>query len=464
MRPFKRHPHRRTTAPISTLWLLMLLLSLGSGCGRFSTPREYDFRGEVRLAISHDVAGYAVVGGERYGFASDVTDTIARSLGCRLRVTPNLTTDSIRRGLQSGEFDIAVVPRSERVALHDFPSESFYTTNYVLLQPSWVADAAGESAREAWSGKRVLTDRMFRTGGAFAALQQAGAKCDTSRLDGITMAKRLMGGKAEAMICERSEAELIKFLHRSLREVATIEEPCEIIFIFANRAAKLAFTSSLHDFADTETYATLVDLYFGETSIAERFTQLKYRPTRVVDGISVWDSQLQKIASQVGVDWRLMSAMAYHESRFRNDQVSHRGAVGLMQVMPIVAEDFKLEEGYDLADPSTNINLAARLLRRSSRALGFGDFPTNDDQIAILVASYNCGITRILEAQRLVVAAGGDGGSWEAIAAMLTNMSDAEWCATSDYKMRRFGDAPVTIAYTNGVMELYDIYRGAIKN
>ena len=45
---------------------------------------------------------------------------------------------------------------------------------------------------------------------------------------------------------------------------------------------------------------------------------------------------------------------------------------------------------------------------------------------------------------------------------MMINMSNAEWIATSDYKMRRFGDAPVTIAYTEGVMELYSTYRLAL--
>jgi membrane-bound lytic murein transglycosylase F len=232
--------------------------------------------------------------------------------------------------------------------------------------------------------------------------------------------------------------------------------------VFANRALHEEFMGEMEEFVKSEGYASMLGVYFGGNSPSEHFAQLKYRPTRVVNGISIWDKQLKSIAEKIGVDWRLMSAMAYHESRFRNDQISHKGAVGLMQVTPIVAQEFKLDDGYDLSDPSTNITLAAKLIRRSSRALGFGDFPNSDDGLAIVVASYNCGITRTLEAQRLVVAEGGDGSSWEAIRQMMINMSNAEWIATSDYKMRRFGDAPVTIAYTEGVMELYSIYRLAL--
>ena len=437
------------------LLTLLLALLLTTGCEKSA----HNFGGEISVAISRDVAGYAVVGGERYGFVSDVADTVARSLGCKLTLTPRLTTDSIRKGLASGEINVAVVPRSERLTLHDYPSESFYSTNYVLLMPSWLVGAEGTTASNALTGRRVLSDSHFRHHETFRKIATSGALCDESEMECMEMARRVATGKAHAMICEHSEAALACFLYRSLQEVATIEEPCEVILIFANRAIKEAFATSLKEFATTEDYAALMELYFGKTSIAERFVQLKYRPTRVVDGISVWDSQLKNISKQVGIDWRLMSAMAYHESRFRNDQISHKGAVGLMQVTHIVAEDFGLDEGYDLADPSTNISLAARLIRRSSRALGFGDFPTTDDAIAIVVASYNCGITRTLEAQRLVVAEGGDGSSWEAIRRMMLNMSNTEWIATSDYKMRRFGDAPTTIAYTEGVMELYSSYR-----
>lgn len=440
----------------SLLAAILLLLVAMVGCH----PEPHNFEGELRLGISRSAAGYAVVGGEHYGFAADVADTVARSLGCKLRIAPHLTTDSLRRGLQDGTIDIAVIPRSERVLLHDFPSESFYTTDYSLMLPSWHIKSIENGN---WQGKTILADKHFQESHAFSSLQAKGIVCDTAQMDGIEMAKRVVAGKAAAMICERSEAELVRFLYRSLREVATIEEECEIILVFGSKAIKQAFTQQLAEFADTEEYATLVELYFGETSIAERFTQLHYRPTRVVGGISVWDEQLRHTARSVGVDWRLMSAMAYHESRFRNDQVSHKGAVGLMQVTPIVAEDLGLDEGYDLADPSTNISLAARLLRRSSRALGFGDFPATDDQIAIVVASYNCGITRTLEAQRLVAAEGGSKECWEDIKRMMTNMSRPEWIATSDYKMRRFGDAPTTIAYTESVMALYDTYRSAIN-
>lgn len=441
---------------VGTLLLTLLIF----GCSEPKKP-VVDY-GPLRLAISQEVAGCTVVGGERYGFATDLVDTIARRHNRPLKVATSQTTEELIEGLAEGRIDVAVVPRSDRVRFHRYPSEICYTTNYVLLQPSWSRLSAGTNATEAWRGKHILADCNFRLTESYAAMVKEGITFNQDHIEGTEMAQMVLRGEADAIICERSEAELLRFLHRNLVEVASIEQPCEVIFIFANKQLKAAFGEVVSDFSKTDEYAYMVDVYFGQTSIEERFTQLCYRPTRVLGGISVWDTLLKRISEQNGVDWRLMSAMAYHESRFRNDRISNRGAVGLMQVTPIVAEDLSIEEGYDLADPTTNATLAAKILCRYSRALGFGNFPTNDDHTAIVVASYNCGITRTLEAQRLAVESGGDKGSWADVSQVMSNMNDSEWVDENGCRLRRFRDAAITIAYTNGVMKLYNTYRNAI--
>ena len=428
-----------------------------------ATERATSHTRHWRMGVADQVAGCCVAGGERYGFVADLADSLALRCDHTIAIDINIPLENLLEGLNTGTTEIAVIPAHARELFKKYHIESLYTTNYILVMPRWASSAKGHTPTEAWKGKRVLSDISFHHTATFESMMEMGVRCDTTQMDGITMARRLVAGKADAIICEPSEAELIRFFYRDLRTVGTIEEPYEVLMVFANRHTKEEFNRAFEEFALTEDYATMVDIYFGETSVAERFKHLNYRPTRVINGISVWDKQLKQISARVGVDWRLMSAMAYHESRFRNDRISHRGAVGLMQVMPIVIEDLRLEGEYDLSDPSTNITLAAKLLRRSSRALGFGDFPTNNDQMAIMVASYNCGITRTMEAQRLAEEAGGNPHSWEDVSAMFINMSDPEWVVANGCRVRRFREARITIAYTNGVIELYNTYCSAIE-
>lgn len=69
--------------------------------------------------------------------------------------------------------------------------------------------------------------------------------------------------------------------------------------------------------------------------------------------ISPYDHVIRNISEREGNDWRLMSAIAYHESRFKADIVSRRGARGLMQIMPAVARQFDVASEEALLDPET---------------------------------------------------------------------------------------------------------------
>ena len=440
--------------------LALAVVCLVSGC---RGNRQSLDKPTLNVALGHDMAGYFVVGGEHYGFVTSVTEAVAASMDKTLNVCTSLTDKQLRAGLRSGDIDIAAIPTFHRVELHAFPSLELYSTDYVLLMRSDVTTDPSLTATELCRGKRVATDLGFRCHThSFGSLKQVAGKIDTTANDGHSLALRLLQGRCDAIVCERSEAKLVRYLYRNIREVATFDEQVEVRLVFANRQLKALFNEKLQLYAATEDYNASTELYFGDTSIAQGFVQLTYRPTRVVGGISVWDKQLQTIAARIGVDWRLLSAMARYESGFRNDQVSNMGAVGLMQVTPIVAEEFKMED-FDLADPDTNILLAAKLLRKNSRSLGFGNFPTTDDGVALMVASYHCGITRMMEAQRLARATGGSGESWADVSAVLTNMGDVEWLRDNECRMGRFNDHRITIAYTNLVLAAYNNYRQTVE-
>ena len=82
--------------------------------------------------------------------------------------------------------------------------------------------------------------------------------------------------------------------------------------------------------------------------------------------ISAYDAMMRRIAREEGLDWLLMSAIAYNESRFESDLISNQGAIGLMQVMPRVGKQFNVEKEH-LTDPETNIRLAGRILKKMTR-------------------------------------------------------------------------------------------------
>lgn len=68
---------------------------------------------------------------------------------------------------------------------------------------------------------------------------------------------------------------------------------------------------------------------------------------------------LAQAAADFDVDTELVLALAWHESRWDPDTVSHANAVGVMQVMPgtadsVVADTDEIEGPVDLTDPADN--------------------------------------------------------------------------------------------------------------
>ena len=76
--------------------------------------------------------------------------------------------------------------------------------------------------------------------------------------------------------------------------------------------------------------------------------------------ISPYDELLKKYAAQLGWDWRMLAAVVYQESKFSINSKSHRGAQGLMQVMPSTAARYGIE---DLVDPENNLKAGVSHLK-----------------------------------------------------------------------------------------------------
>lgn len=174
--------------------------------------------------------------------------------------------------------------------------------------------------------------------------------------------------------------------------------------------------------------------------------------------ISAYDVLMRRIAREEGLDWLLMSAIAYNESRFESDLISKRGAVGLMQVMPRVGRQFNVEKEL-LTDPETNIRLAGRILKKIDASLKLGASASEDDRMSIILACYNSGIGHVSDARRLARNNGENPNSWEVVVRYLHKKADPEFYENELVRCGKFTGSRQTEAYVREVMKRYDTYR-----
>ncbi len=150
-----------------------------------------------------------------------------------------------------------------------------------------------------------------------------------------------------------------------------------------------------------------------------------------------------------------MSAMAYHESRFQPDIASHKGALGMMQIMPSVAEFFNVKS-EDLTNVETNIIVANLLVNRISKMLKLTNEIPERDRMGLILASYNGGIGYVLNARSLARSNGEDVNSWSVVSRYLKEMKSEEFASTNN--VRRFVGVSQTIAYVDNVIGHYNLY------
>lgn len=173
--------------------------------------------------------------------------------------------------------------------------------------------------------------------------------------------------------------------------------------------------------------------------------------------ISAYDNLIRSISEREGHDWRLMSAIAYHESRFTADITSRSGACGLMQIMPSVARHFNVP-AESISDPETNIWLANKLLSTISTTLRFPEGTSEKDRMSIILASYNSGIGHVNDARRLARLHGENPNSWEVVARYLRLKAEPEYYESEVVKCGRFTGSRQTLAYVDDVIGRYDKY------
>lgn len=179
--------------------------------------------------------------------------------------------------------------------------------------------------------------------------------------------------------------------------------------------------------------------------------------------ISSYDEMMRRIGEEEGQDWLLMSAIAYSESRFHAGLTSKQGAIGLMQIMPIVGRQFNISK-EEIADPETNIRLAGKLLRQIEKTLKIHPSTPVNDRLSIILACYNGGIGHVCDARRLAKSNGEDYNSWEVVARYLKMKADPSVYESELVRYGKFTGSRQTEAYVKEVIHRYGIYRNLVEN
>ena len=143
---------------------------------------------------------------------------------------------------------------------------------------------------------------------------------------------------------------------------------------------------------------------------AERVRLAGLQSVSPYGAISKYDGHLQAYASKYQIDWFLLAALIYQESRFKMDVVGKGNTYGLMQFTPGTASKYGV---YASASPAQQIEAGCRYLHALKKILEKEGVTDSAEQVPMMVAAYNAGSGHLTDAIAVARAEGWDASVWK---------------------------------------------------
>jgi len=117
----------------------------------------------------------------------------------------------------------------------------------------------------------------------------------------------------------------------------------------------------------------------------------------------------QKYGDQYHIEWLLMTAQGYQESRLDQNKKSKVGAIGVMQIMPATGKELKVG---DIHHVDNNINAGVKYIRYLIEQYYSKESMTDLNKVLFAFAAYNAGPTRISQLRAEASKRGLDPNIW----------------------------------------------------
>jgi len=143
----------------------------------------------------------------------------------------------------------------------------------------------------------------------------------------------------------------------------------------------------------------------------------------------------QSVGYEENIDWTLITALAYQESKWDVDAVSPTKVKGIMQMTKNTAKQLGIR---NREEPVEVISGAARYLKELESKMP--KKTKREDRIWMAVASYNLGIGHVINAYKDILSYGVTSVSWPAIAHQLTRASD-------NFENNQYSNGKVAVGY-----------------
>lgn len=416
--------------------------------------------GVLKAAVSYNSSNYFVYKGRPMGFEYELLQALSEDLGVNLEIVVSNDINESIQGLKNFRFDLiaqnlTVTGNRKKEIEFTSPLDQTYQV-LVQREKSRQPKDSGtyvNSVLELANKKIYVQENSAYHQRLLHLSEEIGGGieivCDS--VYGVEeLISRVADGIIDYTICDDNIAKLNRFYYPNIDVSLHISFPQNIAWAVRKGAVKWkAFLDNwITENRDTRRFHYIYYKYFESPRVAER----KNSEFNSISGnrISQYDAMIKDLAGQYNWDWRLISSIIYHESRFNENAGSWVGAYGLMQLMPVVAETYGIG---NIEDPRENVKGGILLLNALNDRF-IRSVPDSTNRIKFVLAAYNIGLGHVYDAQSLAKKYGKNPAVWENnVDFYLRNKSNEEY----------FKDEVVRFGYCRGE-EATNFVRNVINN
>jgi len=416
-------------------------------------------RGYIRVLIPFSKTGYFIDQGVQRGSSVDLMGEFDKYLdkvhgkkarNAKIVLIPT-SRDRLFTDLAAGKGDLAIgnlTITKEREELVAFSAPLLKDVHEVPVTVDTVEDIPAPEALSGLSVHVRASSSYYQSLQSLnASLEKAGkAQADIVEADEILEDEDLLelvaAGAIPMVIVDRHKADLWLEVLGGLKvhPDAAVRTDGEIAIAVRKDAPELL--KEIDGFAATVKKGTLLGnillkRYLKEAEYLKDMRSAEYRAQ-----LAELQAIFEKYGTEYEIDWLLIAAQSFQESRFDQKARSGAGAVGLMQIKPATASGDPINiTGID-ADADKNVQAGVKYLRYLANQY-FEDLKDMDaNQTFFALAAYNAGPSRFDRLREKAKQHGYDPNKW---------FGNVEWIVASE-----IGRQPVD--YVGNIYQYYIVF------
>lgn len=429
-------------------------------------------RGYLTALVDNNSVSYFIYKGEPMGYEYELLTLFAKELNVDLKIKVTSGVNRAMDQLNKGEGDIIAFPLTvtkERKKYVAF-SKPHFNSYQVLVQrkpDNWRHLTLDEINRQVIRnpveliGKEVyvLAGSSFENRLKHLSEEIGGdvsIRPDTSSLESEALIRKVATGEINYTVADNMMARVNAFYYPDLDINTPISMSQQVAWATRKNSPQLvaAINAWLTKIKKEATFMVIYNRYFRSprTSLVRMKSEYSSMGGNM---LSPFDSLIRQGADSLGWDWRLLASLIYQESRFLPKGESWAGARGLMQLMPRTANEFG---AFNLDDPKQSINAGVGYLKFLEKYWA-RKIPDPNERLKFTLASYNIGLSHVIDAQRLAEKYGKDPRIWfDNVEFYLSRKSDPE-IYEDPIVTAGYCKCEEPINYVRDILERYEVYK-----